>query len=184
MTILAHPQGGMFDIDEVSDAELGAVFRASIKARMAEKIRATTPAVLAQRAKQEAEQATAITEEQAERKGKVLPGFTVGTHLVPDLDLSVVTNLQEVVSAKTRSPYNKALYAQGQDLLDPESATYAVLADLHPRLKKAAKKARKAKPGPVKKVTAVVAVTDTDNIAQIAQILGISEKKARKMVTA
>lgn len=168
----------MFDIDNVSDAELGAIFRAQIKERLAEKIKGATPAVLAERAKAEAIQAAEIAFRQNERKGQVLPGLTVAKRFIPDLDLTQVTDLHEVVSAKQRSAYNKALYALGEDILDPETTTYLTLFEVHERLAQV-KPEKKGK----KKVKAVLA--ETDGKAQaLAGVLGISVKEARKLVDA
>ena len=169
----------MFDIDSVSDAELGAIFRQQIKARLAEKINGATPAVLAQRAKAEAASAAAIAFRQDERRQQVLPGFTVAGRDIPDLDLTQVTDLHEVVSAKQRSIYNKALYALGEDILDADTTTYLTLLETHERLSQV--KPTKGK----KKVKAVLAVTDqTDKVATVASILGISKKAAKKLVNA
>ena len=173
----------MFDIDSVSDAELGAIFRQQIKARLAEKINGATPAVLAQRAKAEAASAAAIAFRQDERRQQVLPGFTVGKRHIPDLDLTQVTDLHEVVSAKQRSIYNKALYAIGEDILDADTTTYLTLLETHERLSQVKPTKKGKKKG--KKVQAVLAVTDqTDKVATVASILGISKKAARKLVNA
>ena len=190
---ITHNPGGTrmpFDYDSMTDAELGALTRQRLKILAARQIKAATPAVMAERAKHEAEEAAQIADRQEERKAQILPGFMVGSHLVPDLDLTGVTDLHEVVSAKQRSIYNKALHRVGMSLLDPETTTYATLLDKHETLrvvgaevrvegKKAKKKAKKAK-----QLTAVVATTEVDKAAALAEILGISKKKARELVNA
>lgn len=180
-TLIPNQEGKMIDIDNISDAELGAMFRQQIKRRIAEKTRQATPQVLAQRAKAEAEQAGQIADRQAERHEQVTPGFMVGTHLVPDLDLRDVTDLSEVVSAKQRSVYNKALYRLKMDLLDAETTTYATLLDTHVTLRVVGEVTQ---PKKVKAVLAATAPEDKAKIKQVAEILGISKKEARKLVNA
>jgi hypothetical protein len=187
------------DLDNLSDAELGAIVRRQMKATLTEKIIEGAPQVLAERAAHEEAEKEAIAEVQAERSGRVLPGFKVGTTLeVPALDLTNVSNLDEQPSAATRSPYNKArfrltgeppLAVPDKDGLMAEGAvptTYKVLIAEHERLlslsaahnKGAAKKAKK------EKVEVVMAATDAATEARLtkatalAGVLGVSVDQA------
>ncbi len=125
-------------LSRLTDAELGAIVRKRMLLAAEEQVRAAAPVVEAARVEAEAEQVAAIATEQQQRKGNVLPAFRLptksGIKEVPDLDLSDVTSLDVQPSAKQRSPYNKALAGIGAELLDPETCTYATLAEAHKRL--------------------------------------------------
>lgn len=194
-----HNPGGptLFDIDSISDAELGALVRQRVKAVRAGEIIAASPQVEAQRAKHEVEETLAIADRQAERVGQVHTAFKVGDLVVPALDLTQVTDLNEVVDGVTRSPYNKARHRlKLVDLLDAETTTYAVLAEQHEHLRtlvtgkagkvKAPKAPKKAKAA---KESVVLAVTETDpavdkKAAKLAKILDCSLEQARELVNA
>lgn len=177
------------DLDNLSDAELGAVVRQQMKATKVEQVKAAKPVVEAERKVKEKKEKKGVKASRVERR-KVLAGFMVGTTLeIPDLDLSEVASLDEAPSAKERSPYNKARFRLTKEApLDPEETTYRTLAEEHERLRKTeAERVGKAKEAKPKKVTAIVAdVQDVDKakVKALAKVLGISKKEARKLVEA
>lgn len=199
------------DLDNIPAAKLGDTVRQSMKMAKAEQVKKDRKA--AKKAQREAEQQALVerTKAQKAKKGKVLPGFMVGTTLeVPALDLSDVENIDECPSATARSPYNKARFRlTGEGPLPSPSAceedaslvptTYRVLADEHRRLmslaadhneQAKAKQEAKAKPKTAPK-TAVIADLDTDAEALIkrkakalAKATGLSKAQAREIVLA
>jgi len=149
------------------------------------------------KAEAKAVEKAAKAERKARQNTKPLVEFTVGTLVVPALDLSEVTSLDEAVSAVMRSPYNKARFrllgepplptlgdCEEDASLPP--TTYAVLAAEHLRLSQVAE-AKRAEAKPAKKVRATVAVLDEDEVALKVEALrsvcpDLSKKQARKIV--
>lgn len=194
------------DLDNMTDAELGALVRSQMKATLAEQTTAAKIVVEAERAEQAAKTDEAIAAEQVERPERILQGFTLrtksGAKDVPTLDLSDVTwvaLLDEVPSAKERSPYNKALSGIGEPILDKETTTYADLMKVHERLWKMARKQAKGK-GKAKVVEAepvepevqvIAAHLDPDEKAIIKRkvkalmaVTGLDKKQAKALVLA
>jgi hypothetical protein len=184
------------DLSNMSDAELGAMVRQQMQAAKVETIVAAKPEVEEKRKAEAKETEKAIKKEQAARPMRVFAGFMVGTSLeIPTLDLSDVSSLDEAPSAKERSPYNKARFRLTKEsALDPEETTYRLLMEEHLRLQgieaervKAVPKAEKPKKAKAKKVKAVVVDIDPEENAKVtalASVLGVSEKKARKIMAA
>lgn len=140
-TIIQTEETPVFDLNKYTPAQLAGFIQAAQEA-LAEKIADDLPAKRDEAIAAEAERVAADEEakafDRAERKVSGLPEFTL-THEgqerhIPHLDLSAVTNLDEVMSAKARSPYNKALYLLGMPLLEAEKATYRFVADVHTTL--------------------------------------------------
>lgn len=117
-------------LSNLTDAELGAIVRKRMQHAAAEAIKAAAPVVEAQREQHEAEQVAAMVTERVERRALVYPEVEVKGVYIPALDLTEVTSLDEVPSAKQRSPYNKALYRNGRPLLE-STATWREVATLH-----------------------------------------------------
>lgn len=183
------------DLDNLSDAELGASVRQQIKSRIADGVPAKRKKAKVKQAKADKKDREGIKAEQKRRKGHILPAFMVGTTLeVPALDLADVSSLDEAPSAVTRSPYNKARFRLCQEKpLDPETTTFRVLASEHERLcrlaaAKASKKAQakpKAEKGKTKVEQPIVAVLDKDTKAKVKALMdltGLSKKKAEQIV--
>lgn len=126
----------VFDVDNMTDAEIGATVRARLKENLAKQVAKRKPAVEQARVEAEVARSEGIATEQERRSGHVLPGFMVGTSLeVPALDLSDVSSLDESPSAVQRSPYNKARFRlKAGETLSPETTTYRVLEMEHHRL--------------------------------------------------
>lgn len=124
----------MIDLTNYSDAQLSTLALEARDRLLAER-EAEVPAKRKKAKKAEREQIALDEQRKArareERKGRVLPGFTIKGKEVPALDLSEITDTAEMPSAKERSPYNKALYALGMPLLDKDATTYEVLAGVH-----------------------------------------------------
>lgn len=179
------------DLSEIADAEIGSMLKEQIRMDKAEKVKAGAKQAKKER-KAEAKRFEAErTQAQAERKGKVLPAFMVGTTLeVPALDLSAVPSMDESPSAKERSPYNKARFRLTKEgPLDPETTTYRMLAAEHERLMSAEAErigvdaVEVAKP--VEQPEQIVAVIDTDEKAKVkalAKVLGCSKKEAKAIL--
>jgi len=172
------------DLDNLSDAELGAMVRTQLKATATEQIKEAAPKVEAERKERDKATTKATAKKQKQRKNNVLPGFRVDKSLeVPDLDLSDIDGLDECVSATTRSPYNKARFRlKAGDPLDPETTTYAVLADEHQRLRELASIGKDTEG-----TTVVLAVNDSDEVLNtkakaLAKVLGVSKKEAKAIV--
>lgn len=182
------------DLDNMSDAELGATVRQQMKAAKVETIKAAKPVIEEERRQEAKKDKKAKKKEQKARPQRVLDGFMVGTTLeIPTLDLSDVPSLDEAPSAKERSPYNKARFRLTKEgPLDPEETTYRVLMSEHLRLqgieserKVEAKPAKTEKPTKKPKVEAIVAKVNPDDdakVAALASVLGVSKKKARKIM--
>lgn len=176
------------DMNTLSDAELGATIREQMQAEKAKQVKAAKPKVDKKRkAKKEKVKADVKAEQQA-RKTRVLAGFTLGNVEVPTLDLTNVSSLDEAPSAKERSPYNKCLFRAKETILDPEVTTYRTLMDLHERFAGEAGEAKPKKKGKKKQAVAVVAdlnpTEDAKKVTALAKTLGISEKKACKLIAA
>lgn len=178
-----------------------------MRAKRAEDLAPSVKAAVAERVEDAKVDQQRLEEDRASRSGLVLPGLEVKGVVIPPLDMSEITDLGLVMSAKQRSPYNKALYRTGQPLIEADKATYGDIAKVHESLLEAsepvevkveetkaepapkAKKAKKAKAPKVTKVTAVVEpetkakFTDTQ-VAAFAQVKGISKKKARALLDA
>lgn len=185
----------MYDLDNLTDAELGALVRKQMKAMKGEEIIEKAPEVEAERQEHEAEQVKQVKAEQEARKERILLGFTVGNCEVPDLDLTNVSSLDEAPDAKTRSPYNRCRYRLGiKETLDPEVTTYRFLMEEHERLAALAsekaskpvesKKAKKPEPEVAVVVTAKLDKSEKAKAKVLAEVLGVSKKEARKMVEA
>lgn len=180
------------DLDNLSDAEIGATVRQQMKAEKAEKVKAAKPVVEKQRKKEAKAAKKGTKAKQAERK-QLLPGFMVGTtHEVPALDLSEVPSLDEAPSAKERSPYNKARFRlTNESPLDPEDTTYRTLMAEHERLRaleaervatKAAEKPKKKKAKETVVLVAEVNEVDKAKVKRLAKALGITKREARDLV--
>ena len=185
------------DLDQISDAELGAMVRAQMKATLAEKIVVAVPEVVAERKADDKRDKVNVAAEQEDRKTRSLPGFMVGTTLeIPELDLANVPSLDEAPSAKERSVYNKARFRLTKESpLDPEETTYRLLGEEHLRLqgleaervagsteKIAEPKAKKAKAPKATVIVADVSDGDEAKVIALAGVLGVSIKKARKIL--
>lgn len=204
----------MMDLDNMTDAELGALVRSQMKATIAEQVVAARPEVEAER-KQRAEAAVAdVKVEQAEQPTRMYAGFRLktdkGEKIIPVLDVTNVSTLQEMPASEFRSPYNKALSALGEPILDAEVATWGDLIEVHQRLAEhdqrlvmdagdEVTKAKKKKPKKAKKVkavkdeaapiTVVVAVNEAgealDRKAKaLSKLLGVAEDEARERILA
>lgn len=203
VTITHKTQENDMDLDNLTDAELGAHVRLTMQQRKAETIPAKRKKAKKVQENAEAKAQAGIKQQQAERKGLVLAEFAVGTLIVPALDLSDVTNLNEMVSTTLRSPYNKARFrlAGEPPLWAPKDedkdgytpTTYQTLMDEHARLMAlAADKAKaKAEPKPKKKAAApvITALLDPDEEAQVkrkvkalVKATGIDKATARAIV--
>lgn len=192
------------DLDNIPAAKLGETVRQTMKATKAEQVKKDRKQAKKDQRKREKADLDDRTKAQAEKKGKVLPAFMVGTTLeVPALDLSDVENIDECPSGTVRSPYNKARFRlTGESALPSPSAceedaslvptTYRVLAEEHMRLMSLAADhneaaaAKKAEPKAKKvKATKTVVVADLDlegKAKALAKATGISKKKAREIV--
>jgi hypothetical protein len=187
----------VIDLSQYSEAELA---RLAVEART-HMVRTKADALPAKRKKAEKAERKRIAKDEAlkveqceQRRGLVLPDLSIPikgqVKYIPALDLSEVTDMNVVISPKERSPYNKALYAMGRDLLGKDTATYSAVADLHAELmehsgapvaKPAKKKGKKAKAE--RPSEALVAVIEPDvkaKVAAFAEITGMSKKQARK----
>jgi hypothetical protein len=104
---------------------------------------------------------------------------------VPALDFTEV-ELDELVPAKVRSPYNKALYLLGEPLLEKEETTFRVLRKVHKRLWKHADVAYDLpKPVAEPKPEAPVLLAQIDpeadaKVAALAKVTGLSLDQARE----
>lgn len=134
---LVHEVKHGLNLTDFTKAELAALANQA-RERMVAEAEAALPAkreaALVERAEVEAVDEERKVADRAERSGVVLPEFTLHTITVPALDLSDLSNDKEVVSATTRSPYNKALNRNKEPILDKETATYEVVAEVHRRL--------------------------------------------------
>lgn len=117
------------DFKTMRDEDLGKAARKSMQQAEADRIKAERPKVEAKRRAQDKKN-RADREVEREQLMRVLPGFTIEGKVVPDLDLSQPSSLNEVPDKFVRSPYNKALYALGMPLLAPTD-TYEFLAQVH-----------------------------------------------------
>lgn len=111
-----------------------------------------------------------------EAAGVVLAGFGVvsGNNdlSIPALDLGDVS-LDTLVSAKERSPYNKARFRlEGTAPLDKDTTTYRVLSIEHARL--AQLSASKASPN----IAVIVPTHDAAKVAAVMTVLGKTEAEA------
>jgi hypothetical protein len=126
-------RNNVVNLSHLTDAELGRLMRAGDLSLVVDQLpeaRARIADAKSERAAQDA--ALLKAELDARSDADLLPGFTVGRVEVPALDLRMV-NLAEVSSAIARSPYNKARYATGTELLGLDT-TWSQLADEHRRL--------------------------------------------------
>lgn len=119
------------DLDTMTDAALGAAARQSVKETIAKDLPAKRDKAVQAQRKADAQAKAEIAEQQAERKGKVLPEVTIGVLTVPALDLSEITDLSLMPSDSERDPYNRVLHHLGVSILDPETTTYGYLAQVH-----------------------------------------------------
>jgi hypothetical protein len=177
----------MIDLDNMTDAELGAMVRKQMKATLATKVAEAKPVVEAERAEAEVAKKVDVAEEQAQRPGRIYPGFTLktkgGVKEVPALDLTDLSTLDEMPDAKTRSPYNKALSGLGEPILEKDGTTYATLVELHERL------AGEAVAVPVEVVVAKAETTEKAKVSKkeikaLAAFLGISKDEAKARILA
>lgn len=190
-TLIHHkPQEAPVEIDltKYSEAEL-AQLAIKARARMVAEKEAEIPEKRTKAQKAEAKRIRkdqALKEQQREeRKAMTYPGLSLtikGQHRdVPALDLSEVTDLNEVVSPAMRSPYNKALYALGMDLLGKDAATYAVVAETHIMLAEHADAPASFEAlATVVEPEAKAKVDRKGMIAAYAEVMGVSKKASRK----
>lgn len=194
----------MYDINVLTDMELGAAVRADLLARAAEALPAKRDKAKAKKRKADKVADAQVKQRQSERKGMVLAEFNVGTTLVvPALDLSEVEDLNEMVSTTLRSPYNKARFrlAGERPLWAPKDededgytpTTYQTLIDEHARLMALAqvkadepkgKKKSKDKPQIVALLDDDVEAEVTKKAKALAKLTGIDKVAARKIVMA
>lgn len=122
------------DLSHMSDAQLGAMVRASLLASTAKAVPAGRAKVAKATAAKAAKAKKLAVADAAERASGSyqLPGYTVGDIEIPTLDMRAEV-LTETAPAKVRSPYNKALFRTGAAILTRE-ATWAELAETHRRL--------------------------------------------------
>jgi DNA-directed RNA polymerase subunit RPC12/RpoP len=206
-TVIHAQEGPTLEIDlsKFSEAQLKQL---AVEARehMRQEKAAEIPAKRKKSKKAEAERIAQDdvlkTKARKERKALVLPALSIPVKgqvkEIPALDLSDEgLDLNIATTPKQRSPYNKALYAMGRDLLDTKS-TLVDLAKTHQDLMehsgepavvaKPKKKAKKAKAEKVKTEVVVAQIepeskAKTDRAAKIeamVEITGWSKKKARK----
>lgn len=169
-------ESDVIDLDNSSDAEFGASVRESLRTEIASEIPAKRKKAKKKLAKAEAKKEVLKKRDRATRRGVVLPEFTLHGVTVPALDLSDVTDMGEVVSAKQRSPYNKVLHRNGEPLLpagdkdDPIApvATYADVAEVHKRLSG-------VEPKKAKKGQRLVAHLDVDAPAKDVRVQALME---------
>lgn len=184
------------DLNQYSVAQLATlveraqdIMRTKAEDALAENVKA----VLVERAEDAATDVALLEADRATRSGLVLPAFEFKGVEVPALDLSEITDMGLVMNAKQRSPYNKALYRNGEPLVSADTATYADMAKVHERLAglveapKAEAKPAKAKKAKVTKVTAAVepgakAKFSKAQVAALAEIRGITKAKAREIL--
>lgn len=178
------------DINDLTDAELGAAVRAEMTAQAEAEVKPKRDKA-AKQAKVERKAAKAA--KRAERKAitavGVLPAFDVQGAHVPALDVSAVEDLNEVPPKDVRSPYNKALYRLGEPLLSTkdepglgaEACTYATLIEVHQRLA-CQVPAEPVTPAEPKAQIAAPIDLDERKIQALQDTLGVSAKKARKML--
>lgn len=126
------------DLNNFTNAELGAMAveaREQMLAEAAEALPAKREAAMQAKAEAEAADAALKAQDRAQQaQRKVWMGeFLIHGITVPALDFTEV-NLDEQVSSKDRSPYNKALHACGEETLDREDTTFRVLRKVHKRL--------------------------------------------------
>lgn len=194
-----------FDLSHYGPAQLAELFllvQERLRAQAAEALPAKVATAIAEaEAHESADQAVRVEQREA-RKGWVLDGFTLHTVEVPTLDLSEVANMDEAVSATVRSPYNKALYRNGEPLLSTSTnpaegqvTTWAVVAAVHERLAAvAAAGPVAATPAPaevkagVKAEPTLVAVVDPDKrakqVAVLMAVRGVTEQQAIDILAA
>jgi hypothetical protein len=172
------------DLDNMSDAELGAIVRQQMKDAKVPTVVENKPKVEKARKQKAAAEKAEVAKEQVARKDRIFPGFEVGNLEVPTLDLSEIVSLDEAPSAVQRSPYNKARFRLTKESpLDPEETTYRTLMEEHQRLATLAqeKPVKAAKPK-VEAIAVDVKPDDSAKVAALAKVLGISKKQARKMM--
>lgn len=117
----------------MTDAELGANVRQAVKETIAEALPAKREKAKQKQSKADRKAKALLKEAQAARRG-VLPSVTIGKAEVPALDLGDITDMGLMPSTKERKPYNKALFALGEPILDKDTATYATLVEAHRHL--------------------------------------------------
>ena len=192
-----HKETSMtFDLSHFSTAQLAALAvqaREMLEVQAAADLPAKRDAAIVADQEAEAKAASEAKEAQAARKNSTpLAAFFVHRSLtVPALDLSDVEDLNLRVTAKVRSPYNKARSWLGEPTL-PHSAepgepttTYAMLAAEHIRLAAAvaAKHAEKAEAKPETKPEQVlVAEIDPTMLAAVMTARNCNEAEARAVL--
>lgn len=178
-----------FDLDKLSDAEFieaALEARNRMRAEKAEALPEKRKKAKKEKAEREAKDEVLKVEARDARKGRVLHALVVDVKgkakEIPALDLSEVTDLNEAVTPKMRSPYNKVLYAMGRELLSKETTTYATLADLHCELQGAYTQPAEAEPVAEpkkkgkKKAERLAAQIDPDDKAKVEAFAKVTGK--------
>lgn len=186
----------VYDLDNLSDAELGKIVRERMLLLREQQVIPAVAEAKVKKAKKDKAEAKAHKAEHANRAAtKPLTEIVVSSTLtIPALELSEV-DLNTAPSGKERSPYNKARYRlKLGELLDPETCTYATLAECHVEIAAAvAAKPVKAKAEPkvepkvevpkVRREPIPLASTDP-KVTALMVALDVSEKKAKKIMAA
>ncbi len=182
---VAPPARSEVNLSSLSDAELGRMMRAALLSVVVDELPPAMAEVLGKRKADALDRQALLDDERAERRDNpsyLLPGFTVGSIVVPDLDLTD-KSMGEVVPAKVRSAYNRARYQLGtKEVLDRELTTWQMLAAEHTRL--AAHDGAKAIASqPVAAPAARPDPAVEAKVAALVKVLGITEEAARARVT-
>lgn len=176
---------GQVNLSTMSPAEVGEAVTDAARQTIAEALPEKRKKAKAKKAKKDKAAKKAKRKERADLANLVLPGFTAKKVEVPDLDLSAIDSVDEVVPSDVRSPYNKVLYRTGQSTLDKDTTTWKVLAGIHQELANGAqpsptkpKKAKKGKP----QIAAHVDMTEQERIQTLRDTFGVDKKTARRML--
>lgn len=110
-------ENDMIDLDTMSSNDLADLMREAMRVLAGRKMAEAKPVVEAQRAEEEVAFKEAVAVEQEARRSYFDEGFTFMKVEVPDLDLRDVSNVNEIVSGKVRSAYNKMRHRNGEPLL-------------------------------------------------------------------
>ena len=178
------------DLTKFSEAELAALAvqaRRRMVAEAAEALPAKREEAKKAEAERQAKDAALKAEDRAKNKRKAWMGEFQLHVFVPALDFTEV-DLDEVVPATVRSPYNKALHAAGEPILDRETTTYRMLRKVHKRLWKQAEVAVeapkvKAEPKAEPEGDRLVALLDPQAQAKVeayAKVSGMNAEQARE----
>lgn len=170
------------NLDDLSDQELGAITRRSMKESalgdLIERVAKANHAAI----EHEIERDAGRVEQRAERDTMgTLPGFTYKGVEVPALDVTSIDGLDEVPDRKVRSPYNKVRSRLGEGTLptsdEPgvEACTWRLLVTEHLRLSALSE----SEPEPKAVVEAPVDPDEQARIDAIVAATGVTAERAR-----